>query len=73
MDQDLRVTRQRLVMDQPWRRNPSVVSMSISHLIEILALLTMVTLPSTTSPLKGFITIAVYVHLNLACPVEGKI
>lgn len=36
-------------------------------------LLTLTTLPSTTSPLNGFITMAVYEHLNRAWPVEGMI
>lgn len=38
-----------------------------------LALLTLTTLASTTSPLKGFMTMAVYLVLNFAWPVDGII
>lgn len=36
-------------------------------------MLTIVTFPSTTSPLNGFITTAVYSHWNFADPSDGII
>lgn len=41
--------------------------------ISKLTLFTLTTFPSTTSPLNGFMTMAVYWHLNRAWPVPGII
>jgi len=75
------VTIRRPGEDRPSRRSPSGISYWIfpskaarkAAARKKLTLLTIVTFPSTTSPLNGFITTAVYSHWNFADPSEGMI